>query len=111
MKLTLTAVSCAVLLISGQSMAANAPAPKEAANCMMCHDIEKTKMGPAFKDISAKYAGQKTAQAQLAERILKGTGAGVGWMKAGKASMPSMPPNAIKAEDAEKLAKWVLSLK
>lgn len=100
------------VLFAGQALAGNAPPPKEAAGCMACHDAVANKIGPSYKDVAAKYAGQKGAQSMLAERILKGTAPGQGWMKAGKASMPMMPPNAsLKPEDADKLAKWVLSIK
>jgi cytochrome c len=100
------------LLLSGEAFAANAAAPKEAASCLACHDVTTSKIGPSFKDVAAKYAGQKGAQALLAEHILKGTAPGQGWMKAGKASMSVMPPNTtLKPGEADKLAKWVLSIK
>ncbi len=105
-------VITSALLLAGQAVAANAPAPKEAASCLACHDTTANKIGPSYKDVAAKYAGQKNAQALLAERIIKGTAPGQGWQKAGKASMPIMPPNTtIKPADADKLAKWVLSIK
>jgi len=101
------------LLVAGQAVAGNAPTPKEAATCLACHDVEAKKIGPPYKDVAKKYAGQKNAQAELAERIVKGTAApGLGWMKEGKATMLFMPPNAtVTPEDAAKLAKWVLSMK
>ncbi|MFP5407401.1 MAG: c-type cytochrome, partial [Gammaproteobacteria bacterium] len=45
-------------------------------NCMACHAIDKKLVGPAYKDVAAKYAGQKDAADKLAEKIIKG-GAGV----------------------------------
>jgi cytochrome c len=111
MKLFTSLILTSTLLIGGQALAANAPAPKEAAGCLTCHDVTANKIGPSYRDVAAKYAGKKDAQAMLAERIIKGTAPGQGWQKAGKASMPMMPPNiAIKPEDANKLAKWVLSI-
>lgn len=112
MKLMTTVFMTTSLLLAGQAMAANAPAPKEAAACMACHDATANKIGPSYKDVAAKYAGKKDAKATLAGRILKGTAPGQGWQKAGKASMPVMPPNAaVKPADADKLAEWVLSIK
>ena len=84
----------------------------KAKNCLSCHAIDKMTVGPAYKEIAKKYAGQKDAEAMLTQSILKGTGTGKGWQKEGKAAMAMMPPNAtVKPEEATKLAKWVLSLK
>jgi len=112
-KLVSSIVFMMVALLAGvHSFAGNAPAPKEAAACLTCHDIEAKKIGPPYKDVARKYAGQKNAQADLAERIVRGTAPGLGWMKEGKATMPFMPPNvAVAPKDAAKLAKWVLTIK
>lgn len=73
-------------------------------NCMACHAVDKKVVGPAYKAVSAKYAGQKDAVDKLAAKIMKG-GAGV-W-----GPVP-MPPNTqVKEAEAKKLAAWVLSLK
>jgi cytochrome c len=73
-------------------------------NCMACHAVDKKIVGPAFKDVAAKYAGDKTAVDRLATKIQKG-GAGV-W-----GPMP-MPANTQLSEaEAKKLAAWVLTLK
>jgi len=72
------------------------------SKCMACHDVEKKKMGPTFKDISAKYKGTKDADDMLAEGILKGV--------KGKWGKIPMPAQKLPKEDAEKLAKWILTL-
>jgi cytochrome c len=73
-------------------------------NCMACHALDKKIVGPAFKDVAAKYAGDKTAADKLATKIQKG-GAGV-W-----GPMP-MPANTQVSEaEAKKLAAWVLTAK
>ena len=73
-------------------------------NCMACHAVDKKLVGPAYKDVAAKYAGQKDAVDKLAAKIMKG-GSGV-W-----GPVP-MPPNAqVKEAEARKLAAWVLSVK
>ena len=75
-----------------------------AKNCMTCHAVDKKLVGPAYKDVAAKYAGQKDAVDKLAVKILKG-GAGV-W-----GPVP-MPANAqVNEAEAKKLAAWVLSQK
>lgn len=73
-------------------------------NCMACHAVDKKLVGPSYKDVAAKYAGQKDAVDKLAVKIIKG-GAGV-W-----GPVP-MPPNAQVSEaDAKKLAAWVMTQK
>jgi cytochrome c len=89
--------------------AASAPALADQAlatakNCMACHAIDKKLVGPAYKDVAAKYAGQKDAVDRLAAKIMKG-GSGV-W-----GPVP-MPANAqVNDAEAKKLAAWVLSQK
>lgn len=73
-------------------------------NCMACHAVDKKLVGPSYKDVSAKYAGQKDAADKLAAKIMKG-GSGV-W-----GAIP-MPANAqVSAAEAKTLATWVLTLK
>ena len=75
-----------------------------AKNCMACHAVDKKLVGPAYKDVAAKYAGQKDAVDKLATKIVKG-GSGV-W-----GPVP-MPANAqVNDAEAKKLAAWVMTLK
>ena len=75
-----------------------------AKNCMTCHAIDKKVVGPAYKDVAAKYAGDKGAVDKLAAKIMKG-GSGV-W---GPVPMPAN--TQVNEAEAKKLAAWVLSLK
>ena len=73
-------------------------------NCMACHAVDKKVVGPAFKDVAAKYAKQKDAQAYLVTKITKGS--------SGVWGPVPMPANAqVNEADAKKLATWILSLK
>lgn len=73
-------------------------------NCLACHATDKKIVGPAYKEVAAKYAGQKDAVDKLAQKVLKG-GSGV-W-----GPVP-MPPNAQVSEaEAKQLVQWVMSLK
>src|SRR5215217_9590793 len=74
-----------------------------AKNCMACHAIDKKLVGPAYKDVAAKYAGQKDAADKLAVKILKGS-TGV-W---GPVPMPAN--TQVNEAEAKKLAAWVLTL-
>jgi cytochrome c len=79
------------------------PALATAKNCMACHATDKKLVGPAFKDVATKYAGDKTAADKLATKIQKG-GAGV-W---GPVPMPAN--TQVSDADAKKLAAWVLTI-
>ncbi len=73
-------------------------------NCMSCHSVDAKLVGPAYKDVAKRYAGQKDAEDKLVQKVMKG-GSGV-W------GPMSMPPNAQVSEaEARTLVKWVLSLK
>jgi cytochrome c len=92
----------ALAAISAPALADQALAT--AKNCMACHAIDKKLVGPAYKDVAAKYAGQKDAVDKLAAKIIKG-GSGV-W-----GPVP-MPANAqVNEAEAKKLAAWVLTQK
>ena len=113
MKAILGFAAAAALLVAGQAVAADETALATKSGCLACHQVAVKVLGPAYKEVAKKYAGDKGAEARLADHIIKGTGpAGMGWMKEGKATMAFMPPNAaVKPEDATKLVKWILSLK
>ena len=98
-----------ILVASILAVTASAPAWADLAlaqskNCMACHAVDKKVVGPAYKDVAAKYAGQKDATDKLAQKILKGS--------SGVWGPVPMPANAQVSEaDAKKLAAWVLSQK
>lgn len=75
-----------------------------AKNCMACHAVDKKLVGPAFKDVAKKYAGDKTAADKLAAKVIKG-GSGT-W---GPVPMPANPQ--VNEAEAKKLVAWVLSQK
>ena len=75
-----------------------------AKNCMACHAVDKKLVGPSYKDVAKKYAGQKDAADKLAAKVIKG-GSGV-W---GAIPMPANPQ--VNEAESKKLTAWVLSLK
>ncbi|MBT9522445.1 MAG: c-type cytochrome [Dechloromonas sp.] len=87
--------------ISGQVLADEALA--KAKNCMSCHAIDKKLVGPAYKDVAAKYKGDAGAVDKLAAKVKAG-GKGV-W-----GQIP-MPPNNVTPDEAKKLVTWILSQK
>jgi cytochrome c len=95
------------LLIAAASAFATLPASADLAlatarNCMACHNIDKKVVGPAYKDVAAKYRGDKAAPARLVTKVMEG-GGGV-W---GVVKMPSNPQ--VSEAEAKKLVAWVLS--
>jgi cytochrome c len=102
MKTTLMFAASVMMLASGSAMA-NADLAKS-KNCMSCHSVDAKILGPSFKDIAKKYAGDKTAEGKLATKVMKG-GSGV-W-----GAIP-MPANAqVNDAEAKTLVKWILSVK
>jgi cytochrome c len=100
--LILSAASVALMLVLP------AQANEELAKkhmCTTCHVVKGAKtIGPSYADVAKKYAGQKDAEAKLAEKVKKG-GQGV-W------GQVPMPPNAaVPDADIKSLVKWVLSIK
>jgi cytochrome c len=59
--------SGAVLAQSGQDLL-------KSKGCLNCHDMEKKKVGPAFKDVAAKYKGDKSKAPDLTAKIQSGKG-------------------------------------
>ncbi len=101
MKRTLIAFAM-TLTVAAPAMADMALATSK--NCMACHAVDKKLVGPSYKDVAAKYAGQADAVDKLAVKIVKGS-AGV-W-----GPIP-MPANAqVNEADAKKLAAWVMAQK
>ncbi|MBC3884113.1 c-type cytochrome [Undibacterium griseum] len=73
-------------------------------NCLTCHSIDKKLVGPAWKDIGKKYAGDPAAAEQLALKVKKGT-------KSTWGPIP-MPPNVtVKDADIKSMVEFILTLK
>jgi len=97
-------IAAAGLLVSGAAQAAGEMELAQKSACLACHAVDKKLVGPAYKDVAAKYKDDKGAEAKLVEKVKKG-GSGV-W-----GSIPMPPNSAVKDEDIHTLVKWVLSLK
>ncbi|MBC7575548.1 MAG: c-type cytochrome [Herminiimonas sp.] len=95
---------CVALGALVSQAAVASPELAKSRNCMACHAVANKVVGPAFKDVAAKYAGDSGAEDRLVQKVLKG-GSGA-W-----GPVP-MPANAQVTEaEAHTLVKWVLSLK
>ena len=100
------------LILSAAALALGAALPAQASDdlakkhlCTTCHVVKGAMtIGPTYADVAKKYAGQKDAEAKLADKVKKG-GQGV-W------GQVPMPPNAaVPDADIKALVKWVLSTK
>ena len=102
------AAATAVLMFAGQASATDAEAGKallKKGGCLNCHAIDTKVMGPAFKDISAKYAGNADAKAKLAGVIKNGSKGAWG----PEDTMPAM--KKVSDEDGAAMVDFILSIK
>ena len=97
------ALSCAGAA-NAQPAGAQGLALAQQKNCMSCHSVSRALLGPALRDIAAKYASRPGAQSYLARKIMEGS-SGV-W---GEVPMPAN--TQVSAAQAAALAAWILSLK
>ena len=74
------------------------------SDCLTCHKVSEKNIGPAYKDVAAKYDNSDANVKMLAEKIIKG-GSGV-W-----GAIPMTPHPTVTQEDAEAMVKYVLLLK
>ena len=95
-------VSAGLLVSAGNAFAQEALAKKY--NCLACHSVDKKIVGPAYKDVAAKYKGDAGAEARLVAKVKNG-GSGV-W-----GPIPMPPNSSVPDADVKALVKWVLSLK
>lgn len=72
--------------------------------CTACHAVDKKLVGPSYKDVAKKYAGNAAAAAELEAKVKKGG--------SGKWGTVPMPPNpAVSDADIKKLVAWILAMK
>lgn len=97
----------AAILLTGNAQGDEALVKSK--NCMACHAVDVRRIGPSYKEIAKRYAGQKDVEAMLAEKIIKGSKGA--WKQELKAEV-LMPPNArVKPEEAARIVQWILGLK
>jgi cytochrome c len=93
-----------LVAILGAACAGNAMADEklaQAKNCLACHQIDTKLVGPAYKDVAAKYKDDKDAEARLTKKVMAG-GTGV-W-----GQIP-MPPNPNpKDDEIGSIVQWIL---
>lgn len=103
MKFLLTMIVAAAVLLAGNAYAGDAKELAQKSGCLACHSIDKKVLGPSYKDVAAKYKGDKGAEAKLVAKVKAG-GSGV-W---GPMPMPANSPQ-VKDEDIKTIVQWVLA--
>ncbi|MGL4603251.1 MAG: c-type cytochrome [Iodobacter sp.] len=71
-------------------------------NCLGCHAIDSKIVGPSYKEVAAKYRGQKDAEAMLMKEVRSG-------LPGGKWGQIPMPAQQIEEKDLRIIVRWVLS--
>jgi cytochrome c len=74
MKAMVVVVAAAGMLAAGAVNAQSGADVLKAKGCLGCHDMEKKKMGPSYKDVAAKYKGKSGAEGELVAKLKDGKG-------------------------------------
>ena len=102
--LTLIPLLAATLLCAANPARASEEIVKK-ARCVACHTVETKRVGPAYKDVAAKYRNDGSAPGKLFDKVRSGGSGNWG-------EIPMLPHGADKISDDDLKAaiKWVLSL-
>lgn len=103
-KLMMAAATAALVVMSGAASADEGMSLAQKNACLSCHGVDKKIVGPAYREVAKKYAGDKGAHDRLMAKVKAG-GKGV-W---GEIPMPPNPQ--VSAQDLDKIVTWILSLK
>lgn len=104
MKVAAVLIAAAGVLVTGAVSADAGEDLIKKSGCTACHANDKKLIGPAYKDVAAKYKGDAGAAAKLSDKVKKG-GSGV-W---GQVPMPPNP--AVKDDDLKTIVAYILALK
>jgi len=98
-------IAAASLATLGQAYAADELPLAKAKNCLACHAVDTKRVGPAYKDVAAKYKGDAKAPAALFEKVRHGGSGNWG-------NVPMIPhgEDKISNDDLQEAIKWILSL-
>jgi cytochrome c551/c552 len=101
------AIGTMATMVAAAAQALDAKAADELIDrhyCSVCHLVDKKMVGPGFRDVARKYAGDANAPALLADRVRKGTQGTWG-------AVPMPPNDKIPDADLQALIAWILALK
>lgn len=92
------------LMVAGSAMATDMPAVAKKNNCTACHAVDKKVVGPAWKDVAAKYKNDPAAFTDKLPNKVKKGGAG-SW---GSMPMPANPK--VSDEDMKEIMAFIKGL-
>jgi cytochrome c len=93
--IVMATVLAAGMVVAGTANAAGEAELAQKSGCMTCHAVDTKKMGPAFKDIGAKFKGKADAQKNLVTALSTGKG---------------HPQQKAPEADLNTLVKWILAM-
>jgi len=100
-----TLLLCLLTLAGGTAQANQMLAMQ--SGCLGCHKVDAKLVGPAFKDIAAKYAADPTHIDRLADKVKAGSTPGEPLLWGSVA----MPPNQAKPETIRQIIEWIMTLR
>ena len=104
-QITTALFAVAAFAIAASAHAADGEAIVKKARCVACHAVDAKRVGPAYKDVAAKYKGDAKAPAALFEKVRHGGSGNWG-------NVPMIPhgEDKISNDDLHEAIKWILSL-
>ena len=97
--------AAALFIATSPAQAADGEAIVKKARCVACHTVDQKRVGPPYKDVAAKYKGDKSAAGKLFDKVRAG-GAG-NW---GTVPMLPHPADKISDDDLKAAVQWFLAL-
>lgn len=74
MKVSLFVLATVGVLAASPGYAQSGADVLKAKGCLNCHEMDKKKVGPSFKDVAAKYKSDTKAPATLVSKLKEGKG-------------------------------------
>lgn len=104
-QITTALFAVAAFAIAASAQASDGEAIVKKARCVACHTVDAKRVGPAYKEVAAKYKGDAKAQALLFDKIRHGGSGNWG-------NVPMIPhgEDKISNDDLNAAVKWILSL-
>lgn len=104
-QITTALFAVATLAVAASAHAADGEAIVKKARCVACHTVDAKRVGPAYKEVAAKYKGDAKAQGMLFEKVRHGGSGNWG-------NVPMIPhgEDKISNDDLNEAIKWILSL-
>lgn len=97
--------ACCLLMFSTAAMAVDMPELAKRNDCVNCHAINERIVGPAWMDVSKKYAGDPMAEEKLLGRVSKGSSGFFGLIH-----MPANDPEGKRQAEMQELVRFILAL-